>query len=252
MKKSIFRLFLLSFIFVSLSHYLTYKSYLEHFDNTILQSDLFRSHSLSENDITTLKNISSKDRGEWISYKYAKSHHHSSWKYYQKWCNAIWNDIKYFPVAQNTTSDKYYVTYENSWLTERSYGGKRGHEGCDLISSIDVPGIIPIVSATDGVVSSKGWLEQGGYRIGITSPSGGYFYYAHLDSYADIETGDSVKAGDIIGYMGNSGYGPEGTKGMFVTHLHFGIYIYPDDIEISINPYCVLRMIEEKKLFCSY
>ena len=250
--KKLFQVFLLSFIFVSISNYLTYKSHLDNFDSTILQSDIFRSHSLSENEISHLKKLPNNERGEWIANKYAKSHHHSSWRRYQNWCNSIWNDIEYFPIPLNTASDKYCVTYENTWLSERSYGGKRGHEGCDLISSVDVPGIIPIVSATDGKITSKGWLEQGGYRLGITSPSGGYFYYAHLDSYADLEVGDFVEAGEIIGYMGNSGYGAEGTKGMFVTHLHFGIYIYPDGKEISINPYWVLRMIEEKKLFCSY
>ena len=48
---------------------------------------------------------------------------------------------------------------------------------------------------TDGVIQSKGWLPKGGYRIGILAPSGGYFYYAHLDSYADIKEGDRVKRG---------------------------------------------------------
>ena len=67
--------------------------------------------------------------------------------------------------------------------------------------------IILIVSMTDGVVQSKGWLPKGGYRIGILAPSGGYFYYAHLDSYADIKEGDRVKAGDVIGFMGDTGYG---------------------------------------------
>ena len=52
---------------------------------------------------------------------------------------------------------------------------------------------------TDGTVTSKGWLPKGGWRIGITAPHGGYFYYAHLDSYADVEIGEEIKAGDLIG-----------------------------------------------------
>ena len=68
---------------------------------------------------------------------------------------------------------------------------------------------------TDGVIVNKGWLEQGGYRLGIVAPGGAYFYYAHLDSYAELEEGDVVQAGDILGYMGDSGYGEEGTKGKF-------------------------------------
>ena len=60
----------------------------------------------------------------------------------------------------------------------------------------------------------------------------------------------NVKAGDILGFMGDSGYGPEGTVGQFVVHLHLGIYVYPDDKEISINPYSILRYIENKTVKC--
>ena len=43
--------------------------------------------------------------------------------------------------------------------------------------------------------------------------------------------------------MGNTGYGPEGTKGKFDVHLHFGIYIDKKCKE-SINPYYSLKYIE--------
>lgn len=171
-----------------------------------------------------------------------------SWESYQKWCEAIWNDLKYFPVAQEEQGKgrgKETVTYSDSWQHERTYGGKRGHEGTDLMAAENVPGKYPVVSMTDGIVTNKGWLEKGGWRIGITAPSGGYFYYAHLDSYAAIAVGDEVKAGEIIGFMGDSGYGPEGTVGKFPVHLHVGIYIYPDGEEISINPYAPLKYVEK-------
>ena len=51
-----------------------------------------------------------------------------------------------------------------------------------------------------------GWLEKGGYRIGITSNSGTYYYYAHLESYSNLKEGDVVEAGELLGYMGDSGY----------------------------------------------
>lgn len=251
MKEKLFHLFLLAFVIVSVSKSLLYTSYYNHLSEEIFLSNEYRAHKLSEDALESLKDVQNNQRGAWVANyfsKYKIKNKDPRLKHF----NAIWNDIKYFPIPENTRSDEYYVTYEDSWQYERSYGGKRGHEGCDLIASIDVPGIIPIISATDGVVTSRGWLEQGGYRIGITSPSGGYFYYAHLDSYTDFQVGDNVNAGDILGFMGNSGYGPEGTKGMFVTHLHFGIYIYPNNIETSVNPYWILRMIEEKKLFCSF
>ena len=116
------------------------------------------------------------------------------------------------------------------------------------MASENVRGLYPIVSMTDGVVENKGWLEKGGYRIGIKAPSGAYFYYAHLDSYAKLEIGDEIKAGDIRGFMGDSGYGPEGTTGKFPVHLHLGIYIYPEGEEISVNPYWVLRWVEEQTI----
>ena len=120
------------------------------------------------------------------------------------------------------------------------------------MASINERGIYPVVSMTDGTVTNLGWLEKGGYRIGITSESGTYYYYAHLDSYAGISEGEQVIAGELLGYMGDSGYGPEGTKGKFAVHLHVGIYSYKDGEEISVNPYYVLRSLENKKLKYAY
>ena len=98
-------------------------------------------------------------------------------------------------------------------MFDRTYKGKRGHEGTDIMPDKNERGMLPVVSMTDGVVQNTGWLELGGYRIGIQAPHGAYFYYAHLDSYADIQEGDQLKAGDLLGFIGDTGYGtPEGTK----------------------------------------
>lgn len=175
-----------------------------------------------------------------------------AWKDYLNDCNAVWNDIRFFPVPVSTKHKRYTTAYADTWMGERSFGGKRGHEGTDLMAAVDSPGLYPVISMTDGTVENLGWLPQGGWRLGIRAPSGAYFYYAHLDSYAQLAVGDRINAGDIIGFMGNTGYGPEGTKGRFATHLHLGIYIYPGGIETSVNPYWILRMIEEKKLSCSF
>lgn len=169
---------------------------------------------------------------------------------YIKTTEVIWNDVKYFPVPDFTTDKSMTVSYANSWMSERTYGGERGHEGVDIMASKNERGLYPVISMTDGVVSKKGWLDKGGYRIGIQAPNGAYFYYAHLESYANLNVGDEVRAGDILGFMGDSGYGPEGTTGKFAVHLHLGIYIYPDGKEMSINPYWVLRYIENRKVKC--
>ncbi len=166
----------------------------------------------------------------------------------------LMEDIRYFPVARSTDESTPYVYYENSWGDARTYGGERKHEGIDIMAGENVPGKYPVVSMTDGVVENIGWLELGGYRVGIRSKNGGYFYYAHLNSYADgISEGKKVKAGQMIGYMGNSGYGPEGTTGMFAVHLHIGMYIREKDgSEKSINPFPYLNQINKKTIKYKY
>lgn len=156
---------------------------------------------------------------------------------------AIWDDVKYFPAPDG-------MSYENSWMYLRTYGGERGHEGTDLMPPKNRSGYYPIYSMTEGTVEKMGWLPKGGWRIGIRSPGGAYFYYAHLDSYAEgLQEGDEVRAGQMLGYMGDTGYGEEGTRGQFDVHLHLGIYIKTRRFEeISVNPYWILRSVEDHKL----
>lgn len=175
------------------------------------------------------------------------------WQTYVNACRAIWDDLEYFPIPKPEGRVSAGVSFVDSWMYERNYGGKRGHEGCDIMAEKNVRGLYPVVSMTDGIVTHKGWLEQGGYRIGITAPGGAYFYYAHLDSYSKLDVGDIVKAGDLLGFMGDTGYGKtEGTMGNFPVHLHVGIYLTDTDKEISVNPYPALKYLESRKLKCVY
>lgn len=183
---------------------------------------------------------------------YRQWRNQTGWDAYVQSCRAIWNDVKYFPIPQSLDDTEDKISYVDSWMFERNYGGKRGHEGIDIMAEKNMPGYYPVVSMTDGVVTEKGWLEKGGWRIGITAPTGAYFYYAHLDSYAELEKGDPVKAGDLLGYMGDSGYGEEGTTGEFPVHLHLGIYLKEGTEEISINPYPVLQYAENARIKCVY
>ncbi len=166
--------------------------------------------------------------------------------------NKVEKDSLYFPIPSSTLDDSLTVSYENSWMAERSYKKTNMHEGTDIMASRNERGLYPIVSISDGTVTSLGWLELGGWRVGITSPQGVYYYYAHLESYGDIQKGDTVKAGQILGFMGDSGYGKEGTYGKFAVHLHLGIYCWDTGDEISVNPYYVLRELEKKKLKYAY
>lgn len=156
----------------------------------------------------------------------------------------VLSDVSCFPVAYDGVNGQT-VSFQNSWGSPRNFGGDRRHEGVDIMTSNNVPGYFPAVSMCDGTIEKMGWLKLGGYRIGIRSEHGMYAYYAHLDSYREgLSEGDQVRAGDILGYVGNSGYGEEGTKGKFDVHLHFGMYIDIDGKETSINPYEILRYLQ--------
>ena len=156
-------------------------------------------------------------------------------------------DLQVFPVLQNEDPSCAFVTFQNDWGNPRTFGGDRRHEGCDLMGDEYRDGTYPVVSMTDGVVEQLGWLKLGGWRVGIRSDNGIYYYYAHLASYADgLLKGDRVEAGDLLGYMGSTGYSTvEGTSGKFAVHLHIGIYVGTDgQEELSVNPYYLMRYLE--------
>ncbi len=159
----------------------------------------------------------------------------------QRFYEAIWADVKCFPIPASE------IAYEDTFGEPRMYGGERIHEGTDLFGKVKTPGYYPVLSMTDGIVEKIGWLPLGGYRIGIRTPGGAYFYYAHLSSYEkDFVEGEPIHAGEIVGYMGNTGYGEKGTAGKFPVHLHLGIYIKtPHYKELSVNPYWVLKASEK-------
>lgn len=173
----------------------------------------------------------------------------------------VLGDLKYFPIPANSAKGTPDVAFLDGWMEGRSYrtnggnGKERHHEGCDIMGSKMPRGYYPVVSMSDGTVERVGWLEMGGWRIGIRSPGGAYVYYAHLYGYArDFKEGDPVKAGELLGYMGDTGYGKtEGTTGNFDVHLHLGIYIKTDHMEeMSVNPYWILKYLEKRRLTFKY
>lgn len=180
--------------------------------------------------------------------KYRYEYFHEIYEYVY----AVWNDLECFPVGEVDSHPDATVTFADSWMQSRTFGGDRGHEGCDIMATLNQRGVYPIYSIADGVVENIGWLRLGGYRIGIRSDSGAYFYYAHLAEYAkEFEIGERVKAGTFLGYMGDTGYSDTpGTTGMFDVHLHLGIYLNnPDGTEFSVNPYPMVRYLREKQNF---
>lgn len=173
----------------------------------------------------------------------------------EAYLDSIWSDIVYFPVPDTIWDEEKKVTFGDTWMQSRTYGGDRGHEGCDIMADINERGNYPVISVCDGTIEQMGWLELGGYRIGIRSPHGAYFYYAHLSDYAEgLSVGDEIHAGELIAFMGDTGYSKtEGTAGNFDVHLHFGIYLKDENKqEFSVNSYSILQYLYQEKKILHY
>ncbi|MBE3595714.1 MAG: M23 family metallopeptidase [Hydrogenibacillus sp.] len=139
---------------------------------------------------------------------------------------------------------RYRYSYTNTWGHPRGFGGRRYHEGVDIFAAYGTP----VQSASYGVVEVVGWNVYGGWRVGIRDLNNIYYYYAHLSGFAKgLAPGKVVSPGEVIGYVGSSGYGPPGTQGKFPPHLHFGMYKYDGRSEWAFDPTPHLRRFERIK-----
>lgn len=142
-----------------------------------------------------------------------------------------------FPVPLGTN-----YSYRSTWGTKRSWGGYRIHEGTDIFA----PHGLPVRSTCYGVVEIKGWNPFGGWRIGIRDLNNHYHYYAHLSGFdKSARIGEVVIPGQVVGWVGSSGYGKPGTQGKFPPHLHYGIYRDSGLHEWSFDPYPQLKHWEQ-------
>lgn len=137
----------------------------------------------------------------------------------------------------------------------RSYGYSRPHLGHDLMAATGTP----VIAVESGTVEAMGWNQYGGWRIGIRSfDKKRYYYYAHLRQnrpyHSDLQEGKIVKAGDVIGYVGRTGYSSkENVSNISQSHLHLGLQLIFDesqkesDNEIWINLYSITKLLEKHK-----
>ena len=117
-----------------------------------------------------------------------------------------------------------------------TYGAPRAavtwHHGQDIFAPLGAP----VVAITAGTVFSVGWNDIGGYRFWLRDRQGNQFYYAHLSAFSPIAVdGRQVRAGDVIGFVGNTG-DAQGTP----YHLHFEFHpvgLLPMGYDGVINPY---------------
>lgn len=159
--------------------------------------------------------------------------------------------IRWFsPIAKTFPYSHY-----DDFGAQRTFGYTRPHLGHDLMSAVGTP----VIAVESGTVECLGWNRYGGWRIGIRSnDSKRYWYYAHLRQnrpYAEgLKEGDTVTAGDVIGYVGRTGYSDtENINGITESHLHIGLELVFDesqkesDNEIWVNMYALVSTLEQHK-----
>jgi len=100
------------------------------------------------------------------------------------------------------------VTFSDTWGAPRS--GGRSHQGVDMLAATGTP----VVAVENGTVTNRS-NNLGGNAYGLTGASGTYYYGAHLSAFGKLGL---VKAGDIIGYVGDTG-DAKGTP-----HLHWEVH----------------------------
>lgn len=107
------------------------------------------------------------------------------------------------------------------WGDDRD-AGKRRHEGIDIFA----PKLTPAVAAADGYITGLRDGGLGGKTVWLR-PDGKdvTLYYAHLDKQL-VQEGQRVKAGDVVGLVGNTG-----NARFTPSHLHFGVYTFKGAID---------------------
>ena len=154
----------------------------------------------------------------------------------------------------------YHYGHYDDFGNSRSYGFKRVHLGNDLVGSVGTP----IVAVETGRVEALGWNQYGGWRIGIRSLDNmRYYYYAHLRKghpyVKSLKEGDIVYAGDVIGYLGMTGYSrKEDVNNINTPHLHFGMQLIFDEsqketlAEIWIDVYKIVKLLNRNRSPVAY
>ncbi len=117
-------------------------------------------------------------------------------------------------------------------------GSSRKHEAIDILAPIGTP----VVAIESGKIARLFNSKAGGITIYQFDPTERFcYYYAHLDRYADgLRENDTVKRGQVIGYVGVSGNAPKDTP-----HLHFAVFRLTEAKRwwegTPVDPYDILR-----------
>lgn len=172
---------------------------------------------------------------------------------------AIQVDGQWIPTyglkAFSPIASGYGYSHCSDFGNSRSFGFNRKHLGNDLMGAQGTP----IVAVEGGVIEAMGWNRYGGWRIGIRSfDSKRYYYYAHLQKdkpfAPGLQEGDTVYPGDLIGFMGRTGYSDkENVNNINTVHLHFGMQLVFEESqkecnsEIWIDVYDIVRLLSNHR-----
>jgi murein DD-endopeptidase MepM/ murein hydrolase activator NlpD len=108
------------------------------------------------------------------------------------------------------------AAYGNTFGAFRADVAGKWHHGEDLVAPFGTP----LLAVADGTLFSVGWNDVGGWRLWLRDAGGNEFYYAHLSAYSPLAiAGKRVRAGDVLGFVGDSGDAEGGPP-----HLHFEIH----------------------------
>ena len=131
-----------------------------------------------------------------------------------------WTSLERFPVQGH-------CAYGDTWHAPR--GGGRRHEGVDVIAAT---GNL-LYAVADGTITHRFWDQPGrkaGNGLKLTAADGTYFVYLHMSAFAPgIAKGTRVKAGDVIGFVGNTGSSA-------TPHLHFEIHPWGGPVRSTRTP----------------
>jgi murein DD-endopeptidase MepM/ murein hydrolase activator NlpD len=130
-----------------------------------------------------------------------------------------------FPVVGRTSS-----AILSAFGVDRD-GGRRLHRGVDIFA----PRGTPVIAGADGVAVWVGESGRGGKVVWLELDGGHNLYYAHLDAQA-VEEGQAVRAGDVVGWVGNTG-----NARTTPPHLHFGVYL---DVRDAVDPYPFVHEVD--------
>ncbi len=141
------------------------------------------------------------------------------------------------PAAGNVQLKRFPIQgqcyYGNTWHAARGSG--RLHEGVDIIAA---EGKL-LYAVVDGTITKQYWDAPGalaGNGLRVAQDDGTYFTYLHMSGFAPgIKVGTKVTAGDVIGFVGNTGSSA-------TAHLHFEIH--PGG-GAAVNPYPYVKAIDD-------